>query len=37
MQSLANWHVSQVLVFARDLAIENLHVEELGCLGELSI
>ena len=25
----------QVLKFARDLALENLHIEEVGCLGKL--
>jgi len=25
----------QVLKFAQDLAINDLHVEEVGCLGEL--
>ena len=27
----------QVLKFARDLALEDLHIEEVGCLGELRV
>ena len=28
-------HVMQVLRFARDLALDDLHIEEVGCLGDL--
>ena len=27
----------QILRFARDLALEDLHIEEVGCLGELKL